>query len=248
MSQRHIENLRIFEAGGFVKDNIVTGEPVDPVKSCLFCNRNIGDIETNLKHMARKHGFFVPEIERIIDLEGLMEYLHNKIYKQHVCLSCCSEAFRTQYAVQQHMIDKGHCFMNTEKPQEYNKFYEQAKQKQPELKPHQKQHIASPLMQFKHEGPPGKTTETGDLQLESGKILPTKETARTLKLRKPKLTETQPLLRNVSQEYKMLQNQGGVAREPSLPEPEDIENIKKKELKVALQNNLTNNYYISMGM
>ena len=237
--------MRIFQSGGFEKESIVTGQPIDSLKSCLFCNRNMGNIESNLKHMAKKHGFFVPEIERIIDLEGLIRYLHKKISQHRTCLSCCSEAFRTQYAVQQHMIDKGHCFMNTENPQEYNKFYEQPKPRQPKAKPHQKEHIASPLMQYKHHGPPGKTTETGDLQLESGKVLSTKETLKLHK-RKPRL-ETAPLVRNVSQEYRMLQNQSGLAREPSLPEPEDVEKMKKQEFKVAAQNNMTNTYYISMG-
>jgi hypothetical protein len=45
----------------------------------------------------------------------------------------------------------------------------------------------------------------------------------------------------------MLQSQGGLGREPSLPEPEDVEKMKKQDLKVAVQNNMTNNYYISMG-
>lgn len=247
MSDRHIDNFRIFQTGGFVKDNIVTEEKGDILKCCLFCNRSLGDMENSLKHMARKHGFFVPEKERIMDLEGLIKYLHTKICKKHVCLSCGSEAFRTSYAVQQHMMNKGHCFMNTDKPQEYNRFYEQHKTKQPKVKPHQKIHIAGPLMQFKHEGPPGKTTETGDLKLESGKILITKETARTHKLRKTKVAEAQPVLRNVTQEYRMLQNIGGVKREPSLPEPEDVEYIKKNELKVALQNNMTNSYYINIS-
>ena len=39
----------------------------------------------------------------------------------------CSKVFRSPRRVQQHMVDKGHCFMNIEDEEEYEKFYDFSK-------------------------------------------------------------------------------------------------------------------------
>ena len=43
--------------------------------SCLFCHDSFDCVETNVTHMSRKHGFFIPELAYLIDLEGLLAYL-----------------------------------------------------------------------------------------------------------------------------------------------------------------------------
>jgi len=43
--------------------------------SCLFCHDSFDGIEYNVTHMSRKHGFFIPELAYLVDLEGLLAYL-----------------------------------------------------------------------------------------------------------------------------------------------------------------------------
>lgn len=64
---------------------------------CLFCREVSSDIETyflrvilsvrNLDHMFKKHGLIIPDRESVIDLEGLLDYLGQKVgtvYHSHV--------------------------------------------------------------------------------------------------------------------------------------------------------------------
>lgn len=56
---------------------------------CLFCREVSSDIETyflraflsgrNLDHMFKKHGLIIPDRESVVDLEGLMDYLGQKV-------------------------------------------------------------------------------------------------------------------------------------------------------------------------
>ena len=59
----------------------------DP-KQCLFCSKKSKDIDSNLAHMLKDHGFFVPDIEYLIDIDGLLKYLGAKISLGHICLYC----------------------------------------------------------------------------------------------------------------------------------------------------------------
>ena len=45
------------------------------IKDCLFCSRELPDIESNVAHMSKAHGFFVPELPYLSDLDGLLTYL-----------------------------------------------------------------------------------------------------------------------------------------------------------------------------
>jgi len=86
-----------------------------PLKHCLFCTRSFQTIDKCLEHMLKDHGFFIPYIEYLKDLEGLLEYLGAKIGIGHVCLWCNGKgkaAYKSAYAVQQHMRAKSHCKLN----------------------------------------------------------------------------------------------------------------------------------------
>lgn len=83
-----------------------------PLGTCLFCNKVSPTLKSSLKHMLKKHGFFIPFIELLRDLEGLMIYLGEKVGIGKVCLHCNGRgraSFSTVRALQQHMIDKCHC-------------------------------------------------------------------------------------------------------------------------------------------
>ncbi|UYV82997.1 ZNF622 [Cordylochernes scorpioides] len=96
--------------------------------NCLFCSKYCGTLETNLKHMTKRHRFYIPFTEHLTDLKGLITYLHEKIRIGHLCLWCNEKShwFYSLLAVQRHMVDKGHCKMRCERDcyEEYTQFYD----------------------------------------------------------------------------------------------------------------------------
>lgn len=61
--------------------------------------------------MEKHHGFFIPDIEYLHDLEGLITYLGEKVAIGNVCLYCNtkSKIFSSLEAVQDHMTELSHC-------------------------------------------------------------------------------------------------------------------------------------------
>lgn len=84
----------------------------DPSASlkCLFCNTLAPTLEANVKHMQTAHGMFVPERAYLVDLDGLINYLYDKIHDLHECLYCGQVRY-TATGTQTHMRDKGHCMI-----------------------------------------------------------------------------------------------------------------------------------------
>lgn len=82
---------------------------------CLFCNTDSGKMEENLKHMNDTHGFNLPYSEQLKDQAAVLRYLAEKIHIGNICLGCNnyrSGSFKNSQAVQQHMMDKGHTFID----------------------------------------------------------------------------------------------------------------------------------------
>ncbi|KAG0319611.1 hypothetical protein BGZ97_001806 [Linnemannia gamsii] len=112
-------------------------EPSETV--CLFCSHESTDAPSNYGHMRTTHGFFLPSSERLIDLEGMLAYLADKLVDNLDCLWCTPSVFSThlrpdqelnsQFAnltsVRRHMVDKGHCKLAMEHgaEREYADFY-----------------------------------------------------------------------------------------------------------------------------
>lgn len=87
-----------------------TPAPTVTLKSCLFCNYDSPTIPLNVVHMERIHGMFIPEKQYLVDLDGLITVLQQRIQEYHECLHC-GKAKGTAAAVQTHMRDKGHCMI-----------------------------------------------------------------------------------------------------------------------------------------
>ncbi|KAJ3349157.1 hypothetical protein HDU83_000715 [Entophlyctis luteolus] len=108
---------------------IAAAQRLDPKSDCLFCHAHkSASLEENMGHMAAAHSFFVPDLEFLVDLEGLVRYLGEKISIGNVCLYCNGRG-RTLHsleAVRGHMIDKGHCKIDYENggEQEVAEFYD----------------------------------------------------------------------------------------------------------------------------
>jgi pre-60S factor REI1 len=79
---------------------------------CLFCSvPTFESIGENVSHMASAHSFFIPDLEYLTDLSGLLSFLGERIAVDNTCIFCLkkSREFRSFDAVRKHMIDKGHC-------------------------------------------------------------------------------------------------------------------------------------------
>lgn len=95
---------------------------------CLFCFHHSASLTKNVKHMSISHSFFIPHIEYLTDLKGLLLYLGEKICQGHICIWCNENktSFNSVEAVRNHMIDKGHIKIptDTESSLEYLDFYD----------------------------------------------------------------------------------------------------------------------------
>eukprot|EP00123_Amoebidium_parasiticum_P000234 comp10563_c0_seq1/m.5270 comp10563_c0_seq1/g.5270 ORF comp10563_c0_seq1/g.5270 comp10563_c0_seq1/m.5270 type:complete len:373 (-) comp10563_c0_seq1:344-1462(-) len=95
---------------------------------CLFCPHQSKDFESNMAHMTKKHSFYIPDHEFLVDLTGFVLYLGKKVCEGFMCLYCNEKgrAFMSMEAAQKHMVDKGHCMIAYEDKDmdEYEDFYD----------------------------------------------------------------------------------------------------------------------------
>ncbi|KAJ1960060.1 pre-60S factor rei1 [Dipsacomyces acuminosporus] len=84
---------------------------LNPDSDCLFCKYKSESFESNMEHMSAAHSLFIPDLEYVVDLRGLIKYLADKISVANVCLYCNGRgrALQSLEAVRGHMLDKGHC-------------------------------------------------------------------------------------------------------------------------------------------
>ncbi|KAJ5773330.1 Zinc finger U1-type [Penicillium paradoxum] len=93
---------------------------------CLFCKVDSTDSHTNVDHMRKEHGMFIPEQKYLADLDGLLNYLYSKITENFECLYCHTLK-NDAHAIVTHMRDKSHCMIafETEDEQvEIGQFYD----------------------------------------------------------------------------------------------------------------------------
>jgi pre-60S factor REI1 len=96
------------------------------LKRCLFCNYESPSMELSVNHMEKIHGMFIPERPYLVNLEGLVSSLHEKIYEYHECLYC-GKLKASVFGLQTHMRDKGHCkipFGTEDEQLEIGEFYD----------------------------------------------------------------------------------------------------------------------------
>ncbi|KAI0408388.1 C2H2 type zinc-finger-domain-containing protein [Xylaria palmicola] len=80
------------------------------LESCLFCNYTSPTVPLNVTHMERIHGMYIPEKPYLVNLDGLITTLQQRIQEYQECLYC-GKMKNTVAAVQTHMRDKGHCMI-----------------------------------------------------------------------------------------------------------------------------------------
>lgn len=102
-------------SGGAVAES-TTSPGALPVTDCLFCSHHSRSLMKNMAHMSKAHSFFIPDIEYLQDLRGLIKYLGEKVGVGKICLWCNEKgkSFYSTEAVQAHMNDKSHCKLYTD--------------------------------------------------------------------------------------------------------------------------------------
>ncbi|XP_008433012.1 zinc finger protein 622 [Poecilia reticulata] len=99
-----------------------------PATHCLFCCHRSRSLLKNVAHMTKVHSFFIPDVEFLVDLRGLVRYLGEKVGAGNVCLWCNEKgrSFYSTEAVQSHMTDKSHCklFTDGDAALEFADFYD----------------------------------------------------------------------------------------------------------------------------
>jgi len=68
--------------------------------------------------MSTAHSFFIPDADYLIDISGLISYLGEKIAVGNICIFCNSKSreFRSLDATRKHMVDKSHCKIAYDSP------------------------------------------------------------------------------------------------------------------------------------
>ena len=98
-----------------------TAPRLNPEQDCLFCPHMSESLSANLEHMAHAHSFFVPDLDYVTDLPGLLQELCDKVSVKNMCLWCNEKgkAFQSLESVRKHMLDKGHTKIDFEDEDAY---------------------------------------------------------------------------------------------------------------------------------
>jgi len=105
-------------------DEKIAAATVLTLRDSLFDRHKSSDFESNLQYMTKKFGFFIPEIEFLKDLPGLIAYLGEKVSIGNTCI-LCEKQFYSLDATRDHMRALSHCRMRWEDNEdEYNDYYD----------------------------------------------------------------------------------------------------------------------------
>jgi pre-60S factor REI1 len=92
----------------------------------IFDDKEFDSVDECVQYMSLNFGFFLPDVEYLCDLEGLIKYLNEKVKLGGYCLYC-QKQFQPGYATQHHMQSKSHCkiaYENGVDGEEFEDFYD----------------------------------------------------------------------------------------------------------------------------
>ena len=145
------------------------GEEMEEVTALLgstisiFDDKEFETTEECLAYMESEFGFFIPDRDCLDDLEGILEYLGEKVKLGGFCLYC-QKQFRAGKPCQAHMVDKSHCKIAYEEEvdmDEFEDFYDFTQENE---------NLPVDADGNPIEGAP-QVLHTGELLMPSGKIL-----------------------------------------------------------------------------
>lgn len=79
---------------------------------CYFDSSMHPSMEECFEYMRKKYSFVIPDREYLVDIQGLAQYLGDKLFEGHICLYC-DRMFSSLNAVRDHMISLGHTMLGT---------------------------------------------------------------------------------------------------------------------------------------
>ncbi|KAH8929519.1 hypothetical protein BT69DRAFT_1345814 [Atractiella rhizophila] len=84
-----------------VKSRLASHPPL-PKGTCLFCHSStsFASLDELTTHMQRKHGFFIPDSEYLVDLPGLLGRLGELVGTWNVCV-CCGKGYGGEVVIEQ---------------------------------------------------------------------------------------------------------------------------------------------------
>jgi len=93
-------------------------------EECIFCHKMSTGFGSNLEHMTKEHGLFIPDIKYLVDIKGLIYYLGKRLSITNMCL-WCEKHFHCLEGVQGHMESKSHSKLKDfDDDDEYDDFYD----------------------------------------------------------------------------------------------------------------------------
>ncbi|KAM3928663.1 cytoplasmic 60S subunit biogenesis factor ZNF622 [Leptodactylus fuscus] len=216
-----------------------------PITDCLFCLHHSRSLVKNVAHMTKVHSFFIPDIEYLMDLEGLIRYLGEKVGVGKICLWCNErgKSFYTTESVQAHMNDKSHCklFADGDAALEFADFYD-FRSSYPDHKEGEDVEMCD--QELPHEKSLEYDEETMELVLPSGARIGHRSLMKYYKQkfglsRAVVLAKNQKVVGRVLQQYKALGWTGGTGG--SLQHGRDMQYVQKMKSKWILKTGMSNN-------
>lgn len=99
----------------------VEDPPVVTPLMCIFDEKTFDTTDECLQYMELTYGFFIPDREYLVDLDGLLTYLGEKVRIGGLCLYC-QKQLRPGRPCQNHMISKSHCKIAYEEDLDLDEF------------------------------------------------------------------------------------------------------------------------------
>ena len=69
------EEVEDVDSDEWDEDDFGDEEDAIAPNDCFFCVHHSSNMEKNMLHMSEKHSFFVPDLEYVVNLDGLLSYL-----------------------------------------------------------------------------------------------------------------------------------------------------------------------------
>lgn len=112
-------------AGQDSAEHVKRDQPNVAANISIFDDKEFTTTDECVQYMAETFGFSIPDVEFLVDLEGLLVYLSAKVKREGYCLYC-QQAFTPGKPCQDHMVSASHCKLRFEigiDREEYEKFY-----------------------------------------------------------------------------------------------------------------------------
>lgn len=108
-----------------------TDEEEEPIidfelDQCFYCNELNDSIESNIDHMFKFHGLYIPNKEKLIHRDDLLRVVADSIGIDRICLKCGYQSNKL-IGIRQHIKSKGHANIPYESYEEreiWSPFYE----------------------------------------------------------------------------------------------------------------------------